>query len=61
MHFIHQDAFAVFQMCDGTRTIGEIHSQLAVCQPNLATPAAEERVQKFIEELAKRDLVELWE
>jgi hypothetical protein len=60
MHFISDSAFALFLLCDGSRTVAQIEELLAREQPELATPEARERIEQFIESLAERNIIELW-
>jgi Coenzyme PQQ synthesis protein D (PqqD) len=59
MHFISDSAFALFALCDGSRTVGDIVELLAEAQPEMASGEARERVGQFIESLADRHVVEL--
>jgi hypothetical protein len=60
MFFVSPGAFSLFSLCDGSRTIAEIHALLAHYQPELASQAGHEQVERFLESLAERRLVELW-
>lgn len=59
MHFVSDGAFALFALCDGSRTVGEIEELLAARQPEMAAPDARQRIEQFIESLAQRQVVEL--
>lgn len=59
MHFVSDSAFALFSLCDGSRTVGEIEELLAARQPEMASSDARQRVEQFIESLAQRSVIEL--
>ena len=59
MHFVSDSAFALFSLCDGSRTVGEIEELLAAGQPEMASLDARQAVEQFIESLAQRSVVEL--
>lgn len=60
MHYISKDADAIFRLCNGARTMGELMDLLAECRSDLSSPEGREQVERFIEDLASRSVVELW-
>ncbi len=60
MHFVSDAAFALFSLCDGSRTVAEIEELLARELPELDAPGARASVEQFFESLADRDVIELW-
>lgn len=59
MHFISNNAFALFSLCDGSRTVKEIQDFVAVNQPEMASPDRRIQIAQFIESLAQRNILEL--
>ena len=59
MHFVSNSGFALFSLCDGSRTVGEIEELLATRQPEMASSDARRSVGQFIESLAQRSIIEL--
>jgi catechol 2,3-dioxygenase-like lactoylglutathione lyase family enzyme len=53
MHFISEDAFTLFSLCDGSRTIAQIEAILIPAQPGLAPHEVRAKIEQFIE---SRDL-----
>ena len=60
MHFISKDAFTLFSLCDGSRTVIEIEELLECSRSELATLGLRAQIEQFIERLAERNIVELW-
>jgi hypothetical protein len=60
MYFTSPAAFALFSLCDGTRTICEIEDLVAVHDPRARLPQSRTRLGDFLEDLAARQLIELW-
>jgi hypothetical protein len=59
MHFITNNAFVLFSLCDGSRTVEEIQDVVASNQPDLASPDGRTQIAQFIESLAQRNIIEL--
>lgn len=55
MYFATPSAFALFSLCDGTRTVGEIEREVGALRPD-----GRRRVERFLAALAERSLIELW-
>ena len=55
MFFATPSAFALFSLCDGTRTVGEIEREVGARQPD-----DQRCVEDLLEILAERSLLELW-
>jgi hypothetical protein len=60
MYFLSEDAFALYGLCDGSRTVAEIERLLARARPDLPEPKLRRLVEQFLESLADRNVVELW-
>ncbi len=60
MHFISREAFALYSLCDGTRTVTDIEALVAEHAPELRGEEGERRIEEFLEELADRTIIELW-
>lgn len=61
IHFLDKDAYSLFQLCDGARTISEIEALLVGDTENGSNADARERFERFLNDLAERSLIELWE
>lgn len=59
MHFITNNAFALFSLCDGSRTLEEIQDFVAANRPDLESPDGRSLITQFIESLAQRNILEL--
>jgi hypothetical protein len=59
MHFISESAFALFSLCDGSRTVGEIQQFVAAQQREMASPDGCPPIAEFIASLAQRNVIEL--
>jgi hypothetical protein len=59
MHFISESAFALFSLCDGSRTVQEIQEFVAANQPEISSPRGRTLIADFIESLAQRNVIEL--
>jgi hypothetical protein len=55
MFFATRSAFALFSLCDGTRTVSEIERELEAHDAERRA-----RVERFLTVLAERSLIELW-
>lgn len=60
MYFVPDGAFALFQLCDGTSTVGQIARLVASYRPEFASAEGEASVARFMDALADRHLIELW-
>lgn len=60
MHYLSNSAFRVFSMCDGSCTTGELKRKLAKNNAECATKEGNERIDRFLQDLAERRLLELW-
>lgn len=60
MFYISPDAFRLFRMCDGTRTVGEIVEHVEAVRGQEVTNDEKDGIVHFFNELARRSLVELW-
>lgn len=60
MHVISPPAYALLRLCDGGRTVREVEAEVAAIQPEFGTPEGREQVERFLEALSERRIVELW-
>lgn len=60
MHFISENAFALLALCNGSRTISEIEELIINQQPESAAEKIKAGVDKFLESLIERRVLELW-
>lgn len=60
MYFASKSAYALFALCDGTRTVGEIGDAAAGPATSPEAAADRERVERLLMALADRRLIELW-
>lgn len=60
MHVITHAAYALLRLCDGARTVREVGSELAAIRPEFATPEGRDQVERFLETLNERRILELW-
>ena len=60
MHYVSNDVHEVLSLCDGARTVGEIGDLFAGEGSEVPCPERRKPVERLIEELASRGVVELW-
>jgi hypothetical protein len=60
MYFTSPAGYALFSLCDGTRTVGEIEEIVCARDAGPWTVQARTSLGQFLEDLAERRLIELW-
>jgi len=61
IHFLDRNAYSLFQLCDGSRTISEIEELLVGDTKSESNRDPIQRFERFLNDLAERDLIEVWE
>ncbi len=60
MHYISREALEVLKLCDGARTVAEIGELFVGEAQEQPCPERREPIERLIEDLAGRGVVELW-